>query len=481
MRHGSLFSGIGGFDLAAEWIGWENVFHCEWNEFGQKVLKYYWPKAISYHDITKTDFSIHRGTIDILTGGFPCQPYSAAGKRLGKEDERHLWPEMLRVIREVQPTWVVGENVLGFVNWNGGLVFEEVQADLEAEGYEVQPYVLPACAVNAPHRRDRVWFVAYSNHKGRSKGLGQLQKKDGKVSERNNNAKFSNTGIERTAANTDSLRHRGWCFGPESNQPKERQMDSNTKRVENRIWSEVEGRGRQINNWNTFPTVSPVHTRDDGLSRDTHTETVSKEHRMDRDIVIKKALDQGRLLVDYDTGKIYSTTLRGRIGEKVELPGANCNGYRVHNIYVDGVKKQCKAHQIVWISANGLYDKKKLMIDHINRDKADNRILNLRLVDAKGNAQNTKRWSGNFSQDEKDLMHELHINGHMSFRELAEHFECSKSRVQQIVSQHTRIYGISFPKWRNESIKASGNAIVPQVVYQIFKAIEQYEQQHNTK
>jgi len=163
LKHGSLFSGIGGFDLAAEWMGWENVFHCEWNEFGQKVLKHYWPKAISYEDITKTDFSIHRGKIDILTGGFPCQPYSMAGKRKGKEDERHLWPEMLRAIREIKPRYVVGENVSGLLNWNGGLVFNEVQVDLENEGYKVQPCVLPACAVNAPHRRDRVWFVAYAN------------------------------------------------------------------------------------------------------------------------------------------------------------------------------------------------------------------------------------------------------------------------------------------------------------------------------
>lgn len=160
MTHGSLFSGIGGFDLAAEKMGWENVFHCEWNEFGQRILKYYWPKAISYDDITKTDFSIHRGKIDILTGGFPCQPYSVAGNRKGKEDQRHLWPEMLRAIREIQPSFIVGENVSGLINWNGGMVFNEVQVDLENEGYEVQAVVLPACAVNAPHRRDRVWFVA---------------------------------------------------------------------------------------------------------------------------------------------------------------------------------------------------------------------------------------------------------------------------------------------------------------------------------
>lgn len=163
MNHGSLFSGIGGFDLAAEWMGWTNIFHCEWNPFGQKVLQHYWPNATSYHDITTTDFTVHNGHIDILTGGFPCQPYSQAGKRLGKADERHLWPHMLRAIREIRPTFVVGENVSGLLNWNGGMVFDEVQTELEVEGYEVQSFVLPACAVNAPHRRDRVWIVAHAN------------------------------------------------------------------------------------------------------------------------------------------------------------------------------------------------------------------------------------------------------------------------------------------------------------------------------
>lgn len=163
MTHGSLFSGIGGFDLAAEWMGWENVFHCEWNPFGQKVLQYYWPDAESFTDITKTDFRKYAEKIDILTGGFPCQPYSNAGKRLGKEDDRHLWPHMLRAVREVKPRFVVGENVSGLVSWNEGMVFDEVHADLEAEGYEVQAVLLPACGKNAPHRRERVWFIANAN------------------------------------------------------------------------------------------------------------------------------------------------------------------------------------------------------------------------------------------------------------------------------------------------------------------------------
>lgn len=162
MNHGSLFSGIGGFDLAAQWMNWNNVFHCEWNEFGQKILKHYWPEAISYNDITKTDFTVHHGKVDIITGGFPCQPFSAAGKRKGTTDPRYLWPEMLRAIREIQPTWVVAENVRGLVNWNRGLVFHTVQTDLETAGYQVQPFLLPAAGVNAPHVRDRIWFVAYA-------------------------------------------------------------------------------------------------------------------------------------------------------------------------------------------------------------------------------------------------------------------------------------------------------------------------------
>ena len=160
MNHGSLFSGIGGFDLAAEWMGWENKFHCDINPFSRKLCSFYWPEAQSYDNIKTTDFRIWRGKIDVLSGGFPCQPFSTAGKRMGKEDDRHLWPEMLRAIREIKPRYVVGENVRGLLSWSDGLVLEEVYADLEGEGYEVQTIVLPAVGINAPHKRDRVWIIA---------------------------------------------------------------------------------------------------------------------------------------------------------------------------------------------------------------------------------------------------------------------------------------------------------------------------------
>lgn len=166
LTHGSLFSGIDGFSLAARWMGWQNLFTCEKDDFCNRVLKHYEKDIPHYEDIRNTDFTVWRGRIDVLTGGFPCQPYSVAGKRLGKEDDRHLWPEMLRAIRECSPRWVVGENVRGIISWSRGLVFDEVQSDLEALGYEVTPYVLPACAVNAPHRRDRVWFIAHAKSDG---------------------------------------------------------------------------------------------------------------------------------------------------------------------------------------------------------------------------------------------------------------------------------------------------------------------------
>jgi len=184
LRHGSLFSGIGGFDLAAEWAGWENVFHCEWNPFGQRVLKHYWPNAESFNDITKSDFSKYEHTVDIISGGFPCQPFSTAGERRGTDDTRYLWPAMLDVITAVKPKYVVGENVYGLVNWNDGLVFDTVCADLEAKGYEVQAFLLPAAAVNAIHRRYRIWFVAHRNGKIRGHKMdviGKMEKQFVKV------------------------------------------------------------------------------------------------------------------------------------------------------------------------------------------------------------------------------------------------------------------------------------------------------------
>ena len=155
LTHLDLFSGIGGFALAAKWNGYRTVGFCDNEPYAQAVLKKHWPEVQCHKDIREVRGDLYAG-VTLLTGGFPCQPFSVAGKQRGKDDNRYLWPEMRRVIREARPAWIIGENVVGII----GLALDQVCSDLEAEGYEVEPIIIPACGVDAPHRRDRVWIIA---------------------------------------------------------------------------------------------------------------------------------------------------------------------------------------------------------------------------------------------------------------------------------------------------------------------------------
>jgi len=174
MRALSLFSGIGGFDLAAEWTGFEVAGFVELDPFCQKVLRKHWPhvKLIEdIHNVKGDEF----GPIDIIYGGFPCQPFSVAGLQRGEEDDRYLWPQTMAVIAAIRPRWCLLENVTGIIK----LALDTVLADLEAEGYTCGVCVLPACAKNAPHRRDRVWICAHSvNSTDRTIGR-QVSEEDG--------------------------------------------------------------------------------------------------------------------------------------------------------------------------------------------------------------------------------------------------------------------------------------------------------------
>jgi DNA (cytosine-5)-methyltransferase 1 len=378
MRHGSLFSGIGGFDLASEWIGWKNVFHCEWNPFGQKVLNYYWPNAITYHDITKTDFTIHRGSIDILTGGFPCQPYSTAGKRLGKEDERHLWPEMLRAIREIQPSFVVGENVRGLVNWNGGLVFDEVQADLEAEGYEVTPFLLPACGVNAVHRRDRIWFVAFKNSNKNGWGSKLRQSEPSEWEQ--------------------------WDIGSGDN---ERIQTYNAK-----TWNASDSNLYGCNECNCNNEVN---------------------------------------------------TSQGRINEIGDIDKSNGNGNASDS---NGIR--CDNRSDNWEERyicrdEGFAEENK---SEWNRRKRGTREISSNASDSDGIGLRRQGYRIGNSR----------FTNKKSKGDNWQNFPTVPPICDGDDGLSDRLDSITFPKWRNESIKAGGNAIVPQVVYQIFKAIDQYNQ-----
>jgi DNA (cytosine-5)-methyltransferase 1 len=385
MRHGSLFSGIGGFDLASEWMGWENVFHCEWNPFGQKVLNYYWPNAITYHDITKTDFTIHRGRIDIITGGFPCQPYSSAGKRLGKEDERHLWPEMLRAIREIQPTWVVGENVRGLTNWNGGLVFDEVQAELEAQGYEVTPFLLPACSVGAVHRRDRIWFIAYSSSASkRTNELRQIRRENAEIGREGSQTIYDAirpNGIEGTTSDSDLLRC-DQCI----------QYDEvNT------------GEGRV----NAFGDLD----KSDGNGDATNTNSSSKK--------------SPRTSNSINCNRSNNNAEQEQWGESTKQH-IGCYNVSGDVKYSDSIGQEWRSHK-----TNG----------------------------------ETTIWDI-FSKS----------NPRINKRNSWQNFPTQSPICDGDDGLSDRLDSITFSKWRQESIKAGGNAIVPQVVYQIFKAIDQYNQ-----
>ena len=164
MNHLDLFSGIGGFALAVDrvWPGSTHIF-CDNDLFCQEVLRKHWPDSKIYGDIKEFGEKVHP---DLVTAGFPCQPASYAGKKRGTADTRWLWPETIRAIRETKPTWVILENVRGLISLDGGLVFQSLLLDMETNDYEVQAFIIPACAVNAPHRRDRVWVIAHSASDG---------------------------------------------------------------------------------------------------------------------------------------------------------------------------------------------------------------------------------------------------------------------------------------------------------------------------
>lgn len=382
--HASLFSGFGGPDLAAEWMGWNNAFHCEINEFCNTILEYWFPESKTYKDVTTADFTEWRGKIDILTGGFPCQPFSVAGQRKGADDNRYLWPHFLRVIREVRPTWVVGENVGGIltmvqpgeeveVGCQASLfgegsketileqeyVVETICKDLEREGYSVQPILIPACAVGAPHRRDRIWFIAY-----------------------------------RTDA------------GIESVQPR---------------WE------------------------DGVLSGTSITDTYSN--------------DAGRS--GYE--KAGCKTGKGQT-RKREWEWLRCNIKRIgkERIITDTYGKRCNNRSDNWEERPIYYDWQWYSEkDQSERDKREYRTREACADDSNTTSEGFQR-----TMRENTKL----------FTEPFRNFPTQSPVCSRNDGISSRLDGITFPKWRQESVKGFGNAIVPQVIYELFKVVEEIEE-----
>jgi DNA (cytosine-5)-methyltransferase 1 len=202
LSHGSLFSGIGGFDLAAQWMGWNNIFQVEKDDCCRKVLAKNFPKTKRFADIKDFTGYEYTNRIDVISGGFPCQPFSVAGQRKGKDDDRYLWEEMLRVIGTIKPTYVVGENVTGII----GLALDTVLSDLEAQDYTTETFIIPACSKNAWHRRDRVWIIAYTNDISNSGNAREHERESFEkgLQERNQMEQPAITSDVRFSANTDN-------------------------------------------------------------------------------------------------------------------------------------------------------------------------------------------------------------------------------------------------------------------------------------
>jgi len=232
VTHGSLFSGIGGFDLAAHWAGITNVFAVEKEPFPQAVLRKRFPDTKIYGDIFDFDATEYRGRVDIISGGFPCQPFSLAGKRRGHEDDRYLWPQMLRVVQQVEPTWVIAENVRGLTTITNGETLERVISDLEDAGYEVQPFIIPAVGVGAPHKRERIWIIAHSN------GTRESQPKRTNEDKWRRTFNESKKYITPNTTNPDGVRSRGGRDRNNSND-RERFICENEQNDRNEIRGET--------------------------------------------------------------------------------------------------------------------------------------------------------------------------------------------------------------------------------------------------
>ena len=459
MRHASLFSGIGGPEVAAAMLGWKNVFHCEINEFGRKVLDFWFPDSDSYEDITKTDFTKYRGTIDVLTGGFPCQPFSYAGKRGGQSDERYLWPEMLRVINEVRPTWVIGENVAGIATMvesckvtdmgseatlfetSGGIhrytaefafTIERVCSDLESKGYSVQPMLIPACAVGAPHRRDRIFFIAHNNFASDSINEGSM---------RDSRANAAKEGKERI-----SERHEvQWPNEPADARSQMRDITSGSD----------SNRGNEVHKYIQSEFADGSEPFSNGGIRNVTDSSC-------------KGLE----------GKNESGSGEGRERMQIwrDIAGCDCANSEIRNVTdsdsrgLQGAEEGRRERR----RNNAMWEDRNILQGQTATDSYCNRLfesLRARQDDYKG-------WSGQAFIVEviADSIGMLHPSERWrSFPAVS-----PIHRGNDGIPFDVDCLSIPFGQWRDESLKAYGNAIVPQVMYEIFRAIEEVEQNKQT-
>ena len=457
--------------MAATMLGWDNLFHCEINPFGRAVLDYWYPNAKSYEDITTTDFSEWRGRVTVLTGGFPCQPFSYAGQRRGAQDDRYLWPYMFRCIDQVQPDWVVAENVAGITTMveqgkvspmahqaslfdedNGvqryrlreTFTLERICQDLESHGYEVQPVLIPACAVGAPHRRDRVFIVARrvvadTDNRADRRGAGQDEGKGGeeRIQERHEVRKPDepNQVRPKSAAIPENTLHGGQLHGQDEEQGSERNIGNACTGSSERICGEAQ---------RPSPSHTPCRgegTPGQGCGSESHGSGPYQQ--------------PGQWGAASEWSDRFYAILRNVANACNEGPQGNINKGKQASPGIDGRGR---------FSAPG-----GSVQNGEGRLAAD--TSNTRLQEEGVKLEAAGSWR--YALRDGERVEELRTSEGVCGSRWA-----NFPTVSPVHSGNDGIpirmdgASLSFGKWRTEALKAYGNAIVPQVMYEIFRAIE---------
>lgn len=517
MTHASLCTGIGACELAATWMGWENLFSCEIDEFCNKVLKYHYPNSVHYGNIFEQDFREWRGRIDILTAGFPCQPFSVAGARNGAEDDRYLWPEVLRVISEVRPTWFIGENVSGIITMvlpgeetkvgsytdvcgenytfyekRQRFVIEQIRIDLASIGYSVQPVVIPACAVGAPHRRDRVWFLARRDDVTDTGGAGlqetgtqqratgvagdgiqgittnpsesgfQERVDDGKREVAEETRTREDDGLERLGGKqittysqrvgSDKIHENlqpeqpngaivdGISGERDAADPTEQRLQGNinsreqTEKGRNDHFREhVTGLGKPTD-WRNFPTQSPVRKRYDGISNNVVRYINQEVYDAIKEYIRRE--DLPRVWEAFQEKEI-----RGKIGRLYEIPEPD--------ILLEILQRTSKDERP---------ESEQEMLSCFSKETSERILCYLRKHGTFTSSSLGQKYQEQFTREFGDTMCDLSHEIALATKKIID--ECETTRL----------------RWRQESIKALGNSMVPPLVYEIFLAIEKVEQ-----
>lgn len=470
MTHASLFSGFGAPDLAALWMGWDNAFWCETDNFCRQILKYWFPKSKGYGNIKETDFTPWRGKIDILTGGFPCQPFSVAGQRKGSADDRYLWPEMLRAIREIRPAWVIGENVAGILSMvqSGGEITVESQASLfeeadketllegeyvvetvcrslEEEGYSVQPVVIPACAVGAPHRRDRVFFIANRadarieslrpERENAVYGFETSSDTDGHNAGRSGYGKtgcktggYQKSKRQRERLRSDVKRDGGEKVASNSNC----QQLENARRTWNRFSESTNLYSRQT--WQDFPTQSPLRCRYDGISYNV-VRYINQEVYDE----IKKYIRREDLSCVWEA--FQAKEIREKIRRLYEIPAPD--------LLLEVVQRTAKEERP---------EQRSCGFSQFSEKTSEKVLHYLRKYGTFGCSPLGWKYQEQFSREFGNTLPSLSHEIALATKKIVE--ECESTATWVALN----------------SIKGYGNAIVPQVMYEIFKAIEQTQE-----